>query len=170
VYQLGEPIQIFLSSSQTTSGQLTLARPDGMTPLLFSQIMLAGATYTINGVLGLPNGARTLTLTAGSATATCTCSLGTPTPQPPGQEAERVLGSLSFQGDQDPITGPTTAGVGQAFQLTITTFGDGCVEKGDEGVILSETGASVFVYDFTTEARRYGGTRSRRGNRSLLER
>jgi hypothetical protein len=149
VYQNGELVQFFFRSSQTVNGRLTLAKPDGTTLTLANQTLIGGVTYTTTGRIGLPNGTRTLTLTAGSASATCTYSLGATSPPPPAQ-AQRVPGILNFRGTQEAITAPATVGVGQEFQVTIATFGDGCVEKGDEGVILSDTGASIFVYDLTT--------------------
>jgi hypothetical protein len=149
VYQNGEVTRFFFSSSQTGNGRLTLAKPDGTTLTLADRTLLAGVTYTITGRIGLPNGTRTLTLTAGSASATCTYSLGAPSPPPPAQ-GQRVPGILNFRGTQEAITAPTVVGVGQDFQVTITTFGDGCVEKGDEGVIRGEADATIFVYDFTT--------------------
>lgn len=155
VYQNGEVTRFFFSSSQTVNGRLTLAKPDGTTLTLANQTLLGGATYTITGVIGLPAGTRTLTLTAGSATATCTYSLGAPTPPPPSQPgpAQRVLGALILGGTQEAISAPAVVGVGQDFPVTITTFGDGCVEKGDEGVILGVNDATIFVYDFTTATR-----------------
>lgn len=153
VYQNGELVRIFFSTSLTAFGRLTLTKPDGTSLVLANQTLEGGVTYAITGRMGLPTGTRTLNLTVGSASASCTFSHGAPTPPPPDQEAERVLGLLNFQGTQDPIIAPATVGVGQPFQVTITTFGNGCVEKGDEGVVISETGASVFVYDFTTATR-----------------
>jgi hypothetical protein len=151
VYQSGELVQFFFRSSQTVNGRLTLTRPDGTALTLANQTLLAGVTYTLAGRIGLPAGTRTLTLTAGSASATCTYSLGGTTPPPPSPgPAQRILGALRLGGTQEPIIAPTVVGVGQDFQVTMTTFGDGCVEKGDEGVVVSETGATIFVYDFTT--------------------
>lgn len=148
IYQIGETTQFFFSSSQTMNGRLTLAKPDGTTLTLADQPLLAGITYTFTGRIAPPTGTRTLALTAGSVSATCTYSFGPPSP--PGPQAARILGSLNFRGTQEAIVAPATVGVGQDFPVTIATFGDGCVEKGDEGVILADTGASIFVYDFTT--------------------
>jgi hypothetical protein len=149
VYQLGETTQFFYSSSQTVNARLILAKPDGSILTLADQTLTGGVTYTFTGQIALPNGTRTLTLIAGSASATCTYSLGPPSP-PPGSQQARVLGALDLHDTQPAITAPATAGVGQDFQVTITTTGDGCVDKGDEGVILADTGATIFVYDFTT--------------------
>jgi hypothetical protein len=154
VYQAGEIVQIFVRSSQTASAQLLLTRPDGTSSFLFNGVTLqGGVTYVVNGSMGTDTRTRTLTFTAGTASATCTFSGGTTTPPPPTGQAQRVPGILNFQNTQDPIVAPTTAQVNVPFQMTITTYGSGCEEKGDEGVIITDTGASVFLYDFTTATR-----------------
>lgn len=148
VYQSGEITHISFSSSQTVNAQLTLAKPDGTTLTLANQRLTGGATYHISGRIGPPSGTRTLTLAAGSAAATCSYSVGAPSPPPP--QTARVPGLLNLQGAQDPIVAPATVRVGEEFLVTITTFGDGCVEKGDEGVIVRDNGAAIFIYDDTT--------------------
>ena len=153
VYQNGETTQFFIRSNQTVHGRLTLVKPDGTTTTLADQTLGGGITYVVTGRIGLPTGTRTLTLTAGAASATCTYSLGAPTGPPPGQQAARVPGILTFRGSPQEISAPATVAVGQEFQVSIATFGGGCEEKGDEGVVVSETGASIFVYDFTTATR-----------------
>jgi hypothetical protein len=149
-YQLGEAVQILFGSSQTVNGRLVLTRPDGTTRILFDGTLRAGVTYTQSGSIGVPEGTRTLTLTAGSASATCAYTGGT---APAGSEAESVPGILDFHGTQEAVTAPATARVGEDVPVTITTFGDGCVEKGDEAVLLGENIATVFVYDLTTATR-----------------
>jgi hypothetical protein len=153
VYEIGEAIRISFSSSQTTSGRLTLGRPDGAAVTLFSGTLQGGVTYVIAGRVGAPNGTRTLTLTAGSgAAASATCEYIAGTPKATAEEA-RVLGILSFDGMQDAITAPGSVGVNEEFQVTVTTLGSGCERQGDEGVILAESGATVTVYDFTSATR-----------------
>lgn len=71
------------------------------------------------------------------------------------ENPQRVLGQIDFN-DQDMqkvIEAPERVRVGQDFQVTITTFGGGCEEAGDTGVITAEKRATIFVYDFTTATR-----------------
>lgn len=53
----------------------------------------------------------------------------------------------------DAIAAPATVAADKDFQVTITTSGNGCVSMADEGVILAEGGADIFVYDFTSATR-----------------
>jgi hypothetical protein len=70
------------------------------------------------------------------------------TPQyAPPQEA-RVLGLLD-ESANDTLVAPDTVLAGEDFQVTITTTGSGCERAADTGVIVSEDGAAVMVYDFT---------------------
>jgi hypothetical protein len=151
VYQTGETVRITLTSNQTTNAQLTLTRPDGTVSALFNDVLQAGVARVINGVAG-GTGVRTLTLSEGTTTATCAFSVGTVTPPPPGP-AQRVLGILSSNETQEAVTAPTTAQVGVPFTVTIITSGGGCEEKGDEGVIVADNGATIMVYDLTTATR-----------------
>ncbi|HEX4947892.1 MAG TPA: hypothetical protein VFZ34_14565 [Blastocatellia bacterium] len=65
------------------------------------------------------------------------------------QEA-RILGLLDFnEPEGDVITLPKTVRVSEDFQVMITTYGGGCERAGDTGVVLSQTGATIMVYDFT---------------------
>ena len=74
----------------------------------------------------------------------------TPQYQPP-QEA-RVLGILD-ESANDALVAPATVMAGESFQVTITTIGSGCEREADTGVIVSEDGATVMVYDFTKATR-----------------
>ena len=67
------------------------------------------------------------------------------------QEA-RVLGLLN-ESANDALEAPATALAGEDFQVTITTTGSGCERAADTGVIVSENGATVMVYDFTRATR-----------------
>jgi len=70
------------------------------------------------------------------------------TPQyAPSQEA-RVLGILD-ESANDALVAPATVPAGEDFKVTITTIGSGCEREADTGVIVSENGATVMVYDFT---------------------
>lgn len=66
----------------------------------------------------------------------------------PAREA-RVLGILD-ENANDALVAPAAVRAGEDFQVTITTTGGGCERAGDTGVIVSENGATVMVYDFTT--------------------
>jgi len=65
----------------------------------------------------------------------------------PAREA-RILGFLD-EHFPDTIIAPRAVSVGEDFQVTITTSGSGCDREGDTGVIITESGANVMVYDFT---------------------
>jgi hypothetical protein len=70
------------------------------------------------------------------------------TPQyTPPQEA-RVLGILD-ESENEALVAPSAVPIGEDFQVTITTIGSGCEREADAGVIVSEDGATVMVYDFT---------------------
>lgn len=60
----------------------------------------------------------------------------------------RVPGVLGFD-SQEAIIAPESVEAGKDFQVTILTSGDGCVSQGDTSVVLTETGADVFVFDET---------------------
>jgi hypothetical protein len=152
VFQAGELTRFFLSTSQTAQVVLTLRRPDGSSAVLVNAVLQGGLTYFTSGRAGAPFGERTLTMTAGGASTTCTYTVGSVTPPPPTQ-AQRVLGTLLSDGAQQSVTAPLTAQVGVPFQVTITTTGGGCEEKGDEGVIVADNGATIMVYDLTTATR-----------------
>jgi hypothetical protein len=67
--------------------------------------------------------------------------------QPP--QESRVLGILE-EGAKDALVAPSNVMAGEDFQVTITTIGSGCEREADTGVIVSENGATVMVYDYTT--------------------
>lgn len=150
VVPIGELLRISFGSNRTVSARLTLTKPDGTTQSLFNGTLQGGSTRVITGRVGSPEGPRTLTLTAGTASVACAWIAGTSSAA--SQEA-RVLGNLDFHGTQEPVKAPTSVRAGEEFQVTITTFGGGCERKGDEGVLLTETGATVMVYDFTQATR-----------------
>lgn len=64
----------------------------------------------------------------------------------------RVL-ALIDQGDRraaDVINAPPRVRLNEDFQVTVTSFGGGCESAADVGVILTDSGATLMVYDFTT--------------------
>lgn len=76
------------------------------------------------------------------------------TQRPPTQEA-RTLGVIDFGDDRtrDVVSAPNTVRVHEEFPVKITTYGGGCDREGDNGVIVTRTGATVMVYDFTAATR-----------------
>jgi len=68
----------------------------------------------------------------------------------PASEA-RVLGIIDYNGQsQNVITVPHGVKAGKEFDVKITTQGGGCEREGDTSVVMTENGASVTLYDFTT--------------------
>lgn len=67
------------------------------------------------------------------------------------EDTARVPGVLSFraQPTTDVIVAPAIVRVGEVFQVTITTFGDGCDSAGDTGVVFDANGVTLWVYDIT---------------------
>src|SRR3972149_2408720 len=76
------------------------------------------------------------------------------TQRPPAQEA-RTLGVIDFgdDGTKDVVSAPHTVRAHEDFPVKITTYGNGCDREGDNGVIITRTGATVMVYDFTAATR-----------------
>ncbi len=76
------------------------------------------------------------------------------TQRPPTQEA-RTLGVIDFGDDRtkDVVSAPNTVRVHEDFQVKVTTYGGGCDREGDNGVIITRTGATVMIYDFTAATR-----------------
>jgi hypothetical protein len=58
--------------------------------------------------------------------------------------------ALQDQSAQDALKAPDAVQAGEAFTVTVTTVGNGCVRAGDSAVLLAESNAAVMVYDFTT--------------------
>jgi hypothetical protein len=71
--------------------------------------------------------------------------------QPPNPQQARVPGIIYFgtDGKKDVLSAPTRVGVGEDFEIKITTFGGGCDREGDTTVIILASGAAVMVYDLT---------------------
>lgn len=75
--------------------------------------------------------------------------------RPPVEQGTRILAVIGFDGEQlnEAITVPNTVEAGSDFQISVITYGNGCVTAGDLGVVSTENRADVFVYDFTTADR-----------------
>jgi hypothetical protein len=67
----------------------------------------------------------------------------------------QVPGIIGFGADSlaDAVKIPAGIETGKEFEVTITTSGNGCFSKGETGVVMSDTGADIFVYDMTTAVR-----------------
>ena len=73
----------------------------------------------------------------------------------PGGNANRTArlpGALEFGNENtaDVVRAPESVGVNESFQITVSTFGNGCLEAGDIDAILTASGATVLVYDLTS--------------------
>ncbi len=63
----------------------------------------------------------------------------------------RVIGVIDLNSQsENVIETPKKIKAGENFEVKILTAGGGCEREGDTSVILDETSASVFVYDFTS--------------------
>ncbi len=75
---------------------------------------------------------------------------------PPVKNQQARVPGVLYSESQDlsgSVTAPASVKAGADFQVTVTTSGNGCVSAADEGVILADASADVFVYDFTTATR-----------------
>lgn len=86
---------------------------------------------------------------------TCTASTSGAEMQRAAMQEMRVPGIIDYSNDrsQDVLKAPTVVRLGEEFQVTINTFGGGCERAGDTSVLVSDTGATIMVYDFTTAIR-----------------
>lgn len=71
-------------------------------------------------------------------------------PPPPNGPSERVLGTVEFYGDPVRVEVPRTAELEQPFVVTVTTYGGGCIEKGETEVKVEALRAEVRPYDYDT--------------------
>jgi hypothetical protein len=68
----------------------------------------------------------------------------------PPKEA-RVIGIIDLNApSQNVIETPKSIKAGKDFEVKIFTSGSGCEREGETSVILHETSASIFVFDYTT--------------------
>ena len=66
---------------------------------------------------------------------------------------ERQLGLIRVHEDPLVVQVPGTVAVGSTFEVTVRTYGDGCIEQGDTEVSVVGRVASVRPYDvFVTDA------------------
>jgi hypothetical protein len=63
----------------------------------------------------------------------------------------RVIGVIDLNTQsENVIETPKSIKAGKDFEVKILTAGGGCEREGETSVVLDETSASIFVYDFTT--------------------
>jgi hypothetical protein len=63
----------------------------------------------------------------------------------------RVIGVIDLNTQsENVIETPKKIKAGEDFEVKILTAGGGCEREGETSVIMEETTASIFVYDFTT--------------------
>lgn len=69
----------------------------------------------------------------------------------PGPDERQITGIIDYYDDRSAgvITAPQTVRAGEAFEVTITTFGGGCERAGGADVKVEGTTATIAVYDFT---------------------
>lgn len=65
--------------------------------------------------------------------------------------SERVFGTIEYYDNALQATVPATAEVGVPFDVTVTTYGGGCIEKGETTVETEGLEAQVRPYDINTE-------------------
>jgi hypothetical protein len=65
---------------------------------------------------------------------------------------ERQLALIEFYGDPVVLAIPDTVAVGSPFEVTVRTYGGGCIDPGDTEVSLTGQAATVRPYDvFVTD-------------------
>lgn len=64
--------------------------------------------------------------------------------------SERVFGTLEHYGDPAQVEVPASVRRGQPFTVTVTTYGGGCIEKGETKVEVEGLRAEVRPYDYDT--------------------
>ena len=64
-----------------------------------------------------------------------------------GLNGTRVIGNIGAAGNQQVIQAPATAQYGQAFEVTVTTFGDSCVQPAGADVATNGATVTITPYD-----------------------
>lgn len=64
----------------------------------------------------------------------------------------RLPGALEFgqESTREVVSMPDTISVNEPFQIVIMTFGNGCEQPGDTGVVMTASGATLLPYDLTS--------------------
>lgn len=66
---------------------------------------------------------------------------------------ERQPGTLEFYGDSARIQVPDSVTAGAAFEVRVTTYGGGCVRKGETDVYIRGSTAEIRPYDYESTGR-----------------
>ena len=64
-----------------------------------------------------------------------------------GPEEGRRLGVIAFHGDPVVVEVPDSVGAGEPFQVSVRTYGGGCISKGDTEVEIEGRNVDVVPYD-----------------------
>ena len=67
---------------------------------------------------------------------------------PDGTVEERRVGIIASYGDPVRVELPASVLAGEAVEVTVVTYGDGCTRKGDTEVEISDLSAEVTPYDW----------------------
>ena len=65
-----------------------------------------------------------------------------------GLNGSRVIGNIEAGGNQQVIQAPATAQYGEAFDVTVTTFGNSCVQPAGADVATNGATITITPYDF----------------------
>jgi len=66
--------------------------------------------------------------------------------------SERVFGTIEFYVEPAQVQVPGSVEQGQPFTVTVVTYGNGCIEKGETKVEVEELRAEVRPYDYNTSS------------------
>jgi uncharacterized Zn-binding protein involved in type VI secretion len=67
--------------------------------------------------------------------------------------SKRVIGTISFYQDAVRITAPESVQRGEPFEVTVSTYGGGCIIEGDTQLVIEGRTATITPYDIDTTAR-----------------
>lgn len=86
-----------------------------------------------------------------SLTALTLLLAGCSTPLEPREERE--IGVILGYGSDDPqIVVPDSTDAGGPFEISVTTYGNSCVRKGETELVLAGDSATLTPYDYTTRS------------------
>jgi hypothetical protein len=71
--------------------------------------------------------------------------------------SERVFGTIAYYGEPAQVEVPGSVRQGQPFTMSVTTYGNSCVEKGETKVEVEALRAEVRPYDYDTSSFNGGG-------------
>jgi hypothetical protein len=68
---------------------------------------------------------------------------------------KRIVGTISYYGDPVQVTVPTSVNRGEDFEVEVTTYGGGCIDKGGTDSEVKGLEATVEPYDLDTSTPGY---------------